>query len=121
LRRASLADTDIVQSIINEDPYRLLAEPRNILLLEGDNLAMFLWRWHGIYEGHVLFKCRGKEAEGLARQMLEIMSGAMILAVTPEGKRGRAVGLFLRRLGFTFKGTIETIEGLSQTYQLEAR
>lgn len=117
MRLATLADADLVQSICNEDPHRLLAEPRNILLLEGENLAMFLWRWHGIYEGHVLFKCRGKEAEALARQMLETMSGAMILAVTPQ----RHVGLFLRRLGFTFKGQIETINGLSQTYQLEAK
>lgn len=98
------------------DPERVLAEPRNIVLIEGDNLAMFLWRWPGIYEGHVLYTARGKKAEILGHQMLEAMRGAMILAVTPE----RHVGLFLRRLGFKFHGTVETIEGLSQMYQLEA-
>lgn len=123
MRRANIADRDQFLSIFGQlgipcpDPDRILAEPRNIVLIEGDNLAMFLWRWPGIYEGHVLYTAKGKDAENLARQMLEAMSGAMILAVTPQ----RHVGLFLRRLGFKFNGTVETIEGLSQMYQLEAR
>lgn len=121
MRRAGLDDCDQFKAIcdrleIPSDPERVLAEPRNIVLIEGENLAMFLWRWPGIYEGHVLYTAKGKEAEALARRMLESMSGAMILAVTPQ----RHVGLFLRRLGFRFHGTVETIEGLSQMYQLEA-
>lgn len=123
MRRASLDDREHLIAICEElkipcpDPDRVLAEPRNIVLIEGDNLAMFLWRWPGIYEGHVLYTAKGKAAEALALQMLETMSGAMILAVTPQ----RHVGLFLRRMGFEFHGTVETIEGLSQMYQLEPK
>lgn len=123
MRRGTEADSHLLKSICDKldiacpDPARILSEPRNIVLFDGDNAAMFLWRWVGIYEGHVLYTVRGKEAESLARKMLETMSFAMILAVTPQ----RHVGLFLRRLGFGFKGMVETIEGQSQMYLLETR
>lgn len=121
MRRGGLDDCEQLKAICEglnipcPDPERILGEPRNIVLFEDGNCAMFLWRWPAIYEGHCLFTCRGKEAEDLAKRMLAAMSGAMILAVTPQ----RHVGLFLRRLGFEFRGTVETIEGPSQMYQLE--
>ena len=121
MRRGTIADCQLLTTICEtlgipcSDPERVLAEPRNIVLFDGDNCAMFLWRWPGIYEGHVLYTLRGREAETLAKQMLDAMRGAMILAITPQ----RHVGLFLRRLGFEFRGMVETIEGPSQMYQLE--
>lgn len=124
MRRGDASDCQLLKDICESlgipcpDPERVLAEPRNIVLFEDNNCAMFLWRWTGIYEGHVLYTIKGRAADELARRMLEVMRGAMILAVTPQ----RHVGLFLRRLGFEFRGEVETIGGeMSQMYQLEPR
>ena len=103
------------------DPANWLADPRNIILVEGENVALFLWRWIGIYEGHCLFTARGREALDLGAAMLGLMfshGAAMVLAVASNPRRH--VHWFLRQLGFDPKGEIETIEGLSQMFQLES-
>lgn len=133
MRRAGVEDTDAIAAICNHprvrsrlsdpytkiDPTRWLEDPRNIILFDGDNCALFLWRWIGIYEGHILFTARGREAFDLAAQMLDAMRGAMILAVI--WKELRHAALFVRKLGFAFKGEIVTAEGPSELYQLELR
>lgn len=130
-----MADYDAVKAICNDpairarmsdaeteiDPAAWLLEPRNIILIEGDNVALFLWRWVGIYEGHVLFRCRGKEALALGREMLDLMFDAgagMILALA--NYRLPEAAWFLRRLGFTSRGLVQTVEGPSEMFQLEA-
>lgn len=119
LRRASLDDTDLIQQLCDgTDPTRWLADPRNILLLDGANCLMFLWRWVGIYELHIQFTATGREAERICRSMLAAVPAAMLLAVIPKEKRN--VRLFARRMGFEARGEIETIEGLCEMYQLEA-
>jgi hypothetical protein len=126
MRRALPEDTEQVKAICEQcgmpaDPERWLAEPRNIILIEDDNVALFLWRWIGIYEAHVLFTARGKVAVEMGNLWLETMfncGAAMILAVVPKGRRRAA--WFARRMGFEFKGEIETIEGLSEMYQRES-
>lgn len=103
------------------DAARWLADPRNIILMEGDNAALFLWRWVGIYEGHVLFTKRGKLALDLGSYMLGMMfkSGAgMILAVI--SKELPQASWFVRQLGFSRRGEIDTIQGPCEMYQLEA-
>lgn len=121
--RATLENYEEVRAICERDgggdPRRLLADPRNIFLLEDDNLAMFLWRWIGIYEGHVLFAKRGKLALDLGSYFLDVMfkcGAGMILAVAMP----RPARWFLRQLGFQSKGLIETVEGESEMFQLEA-
>jgi hypothetical protein len=126
MRRASPEDTEQVKAICEQcgmpaDPERWLADPRNVILIEGDNAALCLWRWIGIYEIHALFTARGKTALGLAQQWIEAMLGGgaqMMLCVIPK-KRKQAIW-FARKAGFQFRGDIETIEGLSEMYQLEA-
>jgi hypothetical protein len=126
LKRATVADAEQLESIcktlgMGGDVHRWLADPRNIVLMEGDNAALFLWRWIGIYEAHVLFTKRGKLALDLGSYMLGLMfkSGAgMILSVISE-KLPQA-SWFARQLGFTCRGEIDTIQGLSEMYQLEA-
>lgn len=99
------------------DPSHWLAPP-NIVVIDGDNAMVFLWRWIGIYEVHILFTASGAEAIRLCRSMLDsIIEAQMILAVIP--KNLRHVILFARRFGFKSRGEIETIEGLCEMYQLE--
>lgn len=118
MRRASLEDADLIQELCDgTDPYRWLADPRNILLLEGRNCLMFLWRWVGIYELHIQFTAKGRAAETICRAMLDAVPAAMLLAVIPKEKRN--VCLFARRMGFGPRGEIETIEGLCEMYQKE--
>jgi hypothetical protein len=126
LKRGTLADQEELQAICDTvgmggDVHRWLADPRNIVLMEGDNAALFLWRWIGIYEAHVLFTKRGKLALDLGSFMLGMMfkSGAgMILSVVSDTLP--QAGWFARQLGFRCRGEIETIEGLSKMYQMEA-
>ncbi len=120
IRRATVDDVAAVQAIIGEagDAERWLAEPRNVVLWDGANVALFLWRWIGVYEGHVQFEARGREAIDLAGQMLGLMRGAgaaVIIAVTSQP----AAAWFLRQIGFTSYGLIPTIEGMSEMFQLE--
>lgn len=125
MRRASLADYEEVKAICERegggDPYRLLADPRNVILIEHDNCAMFLWRWIGIYEGHALFAKRGKLAIDLGALFLDLMfkSGAVMILAVISKDRPQA-SWFVRKLGFSLKGETVTVEGLSELYQLEA-
>ena len=108
------------------DPYTELEpawlnDPRHIVLFDGDNAMVFVWRWIGIYEVHILFTASGTEAINLCRSMLQVMltgPAMMLLAVIPQ--KLRHVRLFARRFGFIPKGVEVTSEGLCELYQLEA-
>jgi hypothetical protein len=126
VRRASLEDAELLDTICERDGLkcdsrRWIADPRNIILIEDDNAALFLWRWVGIYEGHVLFAKRGKMAIGLGALFIDVMlkaGGHMLLAVIST--ENPKASWFVRQLGFRCRGEIETIEGPSEMYQLEA-
>jgi hypothetical protein len=135
MRQATLDDYEAVKKLCNHPkirryqsdtdtelhPDRWFADPRHIIFVDGDNAMVFVWRWIGIYEVHILFTVAGKRAFNLCRSMLgEMFKGPalMLLAVIP--KNLRHVILFARRIGFTFKGEVETIEGICEMYQLEA-
>jgi hypothetical protein len=135
MRRADLGDYALVKKLCNHpkirrhqndtttelDPIPWFADPRHIILIDGDNCMVFAWRWIGIYEVHILFTLSGRQATDLCRAMLNLMLNGpaqMLLAVIP--KHLRHVILFARRFGFAFKGETETIEGPCQLYQLEA-
>lgn len=135
MRRATLDDLEHIKSICNhytirrhwDDPYaevdpsKWLADPRNVILFEGDNCGLFLWRWIGIYEVHCLFTAKGNDAIELGRSMIGLMfqtCAGMLLTVIPVGLRH--VKWFARRMGFESRGLIETIEGQSEMLQLEA-
>lgn len=78
---------------------------------------MFIWHWVGIYEVHIQFTAKGREAERICRAMLDAMPWAMLIAVVPTEKRH--VSLFARRMGFKPRGLIETSQGFCE--MLEAR
>lgn len=135
IRRATVADYEAIKAICNDpavrkgmsdedseiDPLHWLVEPRNIILWDGENAAFFLWRWVGIYEGHILFRTRGAKALSLASEMLAAMFGAgagMILAVV--NYRLPHAAWFLRKLGFSSRGLIQTVEGTGEMFQIEA-
>jgi hypothetical protein len=103
------------------DPAIWLADPRNIILIEDDNCAAFLWRWIGIYEVHVFFSKRGKLAVDIGALWLDAMfkcGAGMILCVIPT--HNLKAKWFARRLGFSHRGEAETIEGPADLFQLEA-
>jgi hypothetical protein len=127
LRRATLEDADLLNTICERDGLkgadsaRWIADPRNVIIIEDDNAALFLWRWEGIYEAHVLFAKRGKMAIGLGALFLDLMfkAGAhLVLAVIHKSLP--QASWFVRQLGFQYRGDTETIEGPSEMYQLEA-
>lgn len=135
--RASLDDLEHIKAICNhhsirrhwDDPYaevdptRWLADPRNVILFDGMNAGIFLWRWIGIYEVHCLFTAKGNDAIELGRGMIGAMFSAgagMLLTVIPDTHGMRHVRWFARRMGFASRGHIQTIEGPSEMLQLEA-
>lgn len=130
--RAAVEDIPHVKAICNHysirrhwadpyaqvDPTRWIEDPRNIILFDGMNAGIFLWRWIGIYEVHCLFTCKGNGALSLGREMIGAVGAPMILTVIPDNLRH--VKWFARKLGFRSRGHIQTIEGLSEMLQLEA-
>lgn len=135
MRRATAADYEAIKAICNDpavrkgmsdetteiDPLHWLVEPRNIILIDGENVLFFLWRWVGIYEAHILFKARGREALRLASEMVSAifaMGAGMILAVI--NYRLPHAAWFVRKLGFSSRGLVQTVEGAGEMFQIEA-
>lgn len=133
IRRATIADYEAIKELMNDphirkgmsdetselDPFDYLQEPRNVILFDGRNCLLFLWRWVGIYEAHILYRDRGAKALRLAREMLDLMTGSLILAVI--NYRLPHAAWFVRRLGFQSRGLVNTIEGPSEMFQMELR
>jgi hypothetical protein len=88
--------------------FDLIADERNVFLVDGENGAAFLWRGPGVFEGHSFFKARGREAIELGKQILASMGGqaSLIWGATPA--RLRNVRWFNRQIGFRSLGMIET-------------
>jgi hypothetical protein len=88
--------------------HELIADERNVFLVEGDNGAAFLWRGPGVFEGHSFFKARGREAIGIGARMLESMAGqaSLVWGATPVSLRH--VRWFNRQIGFRSLGLIDT-------------
>jgi hypothetical protein len=132
MRRATLADTDAINSILNHPTVRptiggegvldsttLLGDDRNRLYFDERGGAVFAWRGPGIYEGHSFFLVRGSEAMEAGRECLSLMADArMIWGNTPEDNR--AARWFNRRLGFKSLGMIDTPDlGRCELFVLE--
>lgn len=103
-----------------EDAAALLADRRNICLIADDGGAMFAWRGPNIYEGHTFFRCRGRDAIRLGRDVLreiETRGARLVWGITPEGLRH--VRWFNRQVGFVSHGMIETPEGAGELFVME--
>lgn len=132
--RATIEDYDTIYAICNDpfirkhlspeieiDPAKWLEDPRNIILHEDGNAMLFLWRWVGVYEAHILFRARGAEAFKLAPKSMDKifeMGATIVRAVIHQDLKH--VSWFVRRHGFAFQGMVETVEGPCGMYQLEA-
>lgn len=76
------------------------ADERNIALRIGDDLALFEYFSPGLYQGHVFFASRGKEALRNGKAIMGAMDGAAVYGETPLGDNYRAVHWFNRQMGF---------------------
>lgn len=97
-----------------------VADKRNLFFATERGCAAFLWRGPGIYEGHTMFLCSGREAIGLGRAMLALvhaLGAAMIWGLTPM--TFRHVRFFNRKLGFSSGGPMETPIGLCELFIME--
>lgn len=118
-------DPEVVNRLLQRDYPTLdysevLAEPLHICLVEGDSGAIFAWRGPGIYEAHVFFSVRGRDALDLAARMQADMQerGARKLwSLIPDDDR--RVKLFLRHLGWKPGGQFKTRNGPQEYYSME--
>ena len=63
----------------------VLANPLNVCLVHGDSGAIFAWRGPGIYEVHVFYAMRGREALSVSRIMLDIMRKELAVSLALTG------------------------------------
>lgn len=103
------------------DSTELLANPLNICLIEDGNGAVFAWRGPGIYEIHLFFTARGREALKLFDSMLGIVQsawgGRFFWALVPMESRN--VRMFARLAGFKSDGILETQHGPNELFVSE--
>lgn len=103
------SDLELVNRLAGADFSEVLAEPLHVCLMDGESGAFFMWRGPGIYEAHVFFAVRGKEAISLARALLAKMMieyGAKLFwTVVPIADR--KAKLFIRSLGWKSRGVLE--------------
>ncbi len=108
-----MADRELIAAYVDQ----WLDEPRNIAILEDDDLALFDYNDHGVYEIHLFFHSRGKEAveaaKAVTRQMFEF-GAHMIVASIPAINRKACV--VARMTGYHFLETRETPYGQVRVY-----
>lgn len=106
---------------IDADFSELLAEPLHVCLVDDRGGALFAWRGPGIFEVHVFFKVRGREALDLGREMLAHMRarhGARFFwALVPA--ESRKVLMFTRLMGWKSLGPVETRHGRNELFTSE--
>lgn len=89
-----------------------VSDPRNIAVMEGDDLALFDYEAPGIYQGHFLFQSRGKEAVEatriLTRRMFE-HGARMLVGYVPVCNR--KAGVIARMAGWHYAGIKATEDG----------
>jgi hypothetical protein len=126
MRRASIEDVEQINdwvwrdSGIRPDFTQFLADRHNVCLVEGEGGMIFVWRGPGIYEVHVFFEQRGKQALGVCRRMLEVMrghGGKLFWAAVPTASRH--VIMFARLMGWKSQGFGDFPQGRCELFQSE--
>jgi hypothetical protein len=129
IRRATAADADAINEWIWRDSGKRLpvldqwlSDRLNVALLKGEGGALFMWRGPGIYEAHLFFAHRGREALNLIHEMLGWMKANMgaeqFWAAIPydDTKQSRKVRMFARLTGWKEKGLAVLPHGLCQLF-----
>lgn len=126
IRQLTLDDAQLVnkwagQYAPGSDYSGFLDCPNNVCLGEGEGGAMFAWRGPGIYEVHVFFEQRGKDALQVCRNMLDWMRrerGAKLFwGAIPTYDR-RAI-MFTRLMGWKPDGFVTFPHGYCQLFVSE--
>jgi hypothetical protein len=111
-------DAALVSELVGCDLSEVVANPLNICLIDGDNLAIFPWRGPDTYEAHVAFTARGREALTIAARMLDTMRSAYgarsFWTLIPV--ESRHVRMFARSIGFRSKGMLTTQHGPNELF-----
>lgn len=99
----------------------VVEEPLNVVLMEADGGAAFMYRGPGIYEVHVFFRVGGRDVLDVSHRMLELMRkdyGAWLFwAPVPEGSR--KVKIFTRWMGWKSRGPLQTRFGPMEIFVSE--
>jgi len=113
-------DPEVVNRLAGGDFTEFLEEPLHHCLIDGDSGAFFAFRGPGIYEAHVFFTVRGKDAIDLGHALMDRMRerGARQFwsMIPPES---RHVKVFLRRLGWHSHGTVISKIGPQELFSTE--
>jgi hypothetical protein len=125
--RASLDDVERINDWVWRDSgsrpdfTQFIADRHNVSLIEGEGGALFVWRGPGIFEVHLFFEQRGKEALTLIRAMFERMReeyGAKLFwAAVPV--TSRHVIMFARLVGWKSQGFGDFPQGRCELFQSE--
>jgi hypothetical protein len=119
-------DAELVNRLLGRDfPgadfTEVLANPLNVCIVEGDSGAIFAWRGPGIYEIHLFYAVRGREALKLFDSMLGIIqsayAGVVFWALIPIADR--KTRMFARLAGFIAGETVETRDGPNELFVSE--
>lgn len=100
-----------------------LADIKNVMLVEDDNVGLACFEYPGVYTGHYFYKsARGRDALRLAERMMlkmiEDHNAKAFTGVTPT--RIKAARWFNRNLGFTSYGIIESERGPHEMFCITA-
>lgn len=94
-----------------------LAMEPNVILQDGEDVALFEYEAPGVYVGHYLFESRGKKAIAVARQMLAELNADVIIGFTPIDNLGAL--WMTRHLGFKSRGYFDHPEvGRLEVFEL---
>lgn len=115
------ADPGVVNELVGVDFSEVLAEPLHVCLIDGSSGAIFMWRGPGIYEVHVFFEVRGREALDLGAAMLARMEsdhgGRLFWAMVPDDDR--KVKMFTRLMGWKSLGVRDMRHGPNELFVQE--
>lgn len=95
-----------------------LANPLNLCLLVGSNGTLLAWRGPGIYEVHLFYEVRGREALDVLAEVLaymrDIHNAWLFWAMVPV--ESRAVRIFARLAGWVTQGKVDQPSGLHEVF-----
>lgn len=111
-------DAAWIREMAGGDLSEAIANPLNVFLTDGANLAIFPWRGPRTYEIHLAFAARGKEAKAVFRRMLGTMrseyGARSFWALIPV--ESRHVRMFARLVGFRSAGMLTTQHGPNELF-----
>lgn len=95
-----------------------LASHLNVCLICGEGAAFFVWHGPGVFEVHITFEQRGRDAIKLSHELLAIMRSEhwakMFWAAVPV--ESRRVIMFTRLMGWKSQGLADLPHGRCELF-----